>query len=127
MATGMIVSKGIDSTGKGMARSGSAGISRSKLAENIRELRLLLSEGILEKNEFKEHVKALIASSTKDNQQQQVHQHVVVNNSPAATAALESKRQFRNGKSPETLMIRRIIEGPITRRLLCVYNTIYLR
>ena len=116
MATGMIVGSGIGRAGS--IGSTGTGTSHSNLAASIRELRLLMSEGILDKIEFKEHVKSLIASSLKDQQQQQVHQHVVVNNNPAATAALESKKQFRNGKSPDTLMIRRIIEGPITRRLL---------
>lgn len=103
MATGMITS---------------GGINRSTLAADIRELKQLMTDGILSKEELKEQVKALIASNKEQQAPNYQHQHVVVNNNnnPAATAALESKKNYRNGRSPDTLMIRNIIAGPICRR-----------
>ena len=102
----------------GMITSG--GINRDTLAADIRELRQLMTDGILSKEELKEQVKALIASNKEKQAPNYQHQHVVVNNNnnPAATAALESKKNYRNGRSPDTLMIRNIIAGPICRRLL---------
>ena len=96
----------------------SGGINRSTLAADIRELRQLMTDGVLSKEELKEQVKALIASNKEKQAPNYQHQHVVVNNNnnPAATAALESKKNYRNGRSPDTLMIRNIIAGPICRR-----------
>ena len=91
----------------------------SGLSGAIRELRELFDMGVMSKDELRENVKLLMAGAANSDKYQhpQVQNQVVINNHhTAASKALNSAKKYRSKCSPETLMIREMVDGPITRR-----------
>ena len=105
MASSMIAS-GITATGG----------SRQRTAWNeITEYKKLFNEGMIDKEQMKEAIGAIIAEQCKKARHEEVDSEV----SKArrlTKQALARSGTYREGASPETQIIRRVLEGPLLRR-----------
>ena len=100
-------------SGTGNASSCSSVIS-SGITVQIAQFRSLYDQGVIDKKELKEYISKVMASYQ--------HQEVAAPSEPLSVAknkavtALKSQTKYRASKSPETLRIRQMINGPIQRR-----------
>ena len=96
------------------ATNGSNGVRTtngySNIADNIAKLRQFYEEGILDKNQLKLAIDKCTAAPSEMNR--------VQSERPPPTTAVQKalKVVWRRPSSPDTTLIRRVIEGPMHRR-----------
>ena len=110
-------SSSISSGGGNGSNSTCSSVISSGLTAQIAQFRSLYDAGVIDKNELKVYINKVMTS-----QETAVYSHPEEPVEPRSAAktkavtALASQTKYRASKSPETLRIRQMINGPIQRR-----------
>ena len=92
---------------------------KASLAKEIRAIGKLVTDNLLDKSEVSKMLQMLLAGKGKNNQSQVItidDDEECSGDELQVISALASDVTYRNSKSPETLLIREMVEAPMKRR-----------